>query len=86
MLQSLMNSKQLCYDFAVKDKTFYLSFGDWKHIAECLSALEPIKIATTVLQTEVLLPGDFYATWLKCRLSLQKLKHFRPRSFRCDEK
>lgn len=73
MLLSLLMAKQFCQDLAPTEKALHLSPNEWQKISDLLSALEPLKITTVVFQREDLLPGDFYAAWIKCYLTLKKL-------------
>ncbi|KAF2883044.1 hypothetical protein ILUMI_23121 [Ignelater luminosus] len=54
-------------------KELHISAADWTEIEDIVSALKPAKIATKALQEEDLMTGDFYRTWLKCKVDTERI-------------
>lgn len=75
MLQSLVDAKVFCKQHASHDPKLHLSSSEWDKIEQSLAALEPMRITTLSLQEANLLPGDFFATWLRCKLRLNNVKN-----------
>lgn len=71
MLMYLLSARGLVDTLGTNDLTFKFSQKEWSQIQDCVNALEPVQIATMVLQKEQLFPGDFYATWLRSQLKLE---------------
>lgn len=63
MLSSLLSAKEFCKDFSPSKPKLHLADLDWNRIADLLTALQPCRIATLILQKENLLPGDFFGIY-----------------------
>lgn len=73
MLRRLVELKEFCNDFIGVDDELYLTEEEWQAIGGVVSALAPAQEATVILQQEQLTVGDFYGSWLKCRIETSKV-------------
>ena len=68
MLSRLLELKEHCSDMTNNESLF-------EELHLITEALEPVHSLNIKLQREILLPGDFYSDWVKCKLKLGSLKH-----------
>ena len=73
MLEDLNKLKNFCKDYSTMHKRLALSDITWDQISESIAALKHVQITTLSLQKDQLLPGDFYGSWIRCKLYLKKL-------------
>lgn len=73
MLKQLLELREFCDDFFSENGELSLKEEDWRGIENAVTALAPAERATVELQREQLTIGDFYGTWLKCRLEVSKM-------------
>jgi len=66
------SDKMLAY--FVEDAVYHLYLDQkvWDSIREIVSLLEPAEVVTSKLQSQNLVFGDFYHTWISCKLLVQK--------------
>lgn len=74
MLSSLLSAKEFCMHFSSTKDALFLSEREWRRVEDCLQALIPCKKANLKLQTEDLVPGDVYGTWMECKLLTGEVK------------
>lgn len=74
MLKRLLELNSFCVDLAVSIKELHLSESNWVSIEKIVNILEPVKIASDVLQSEQLTITDFYNIWTKCKLKVKKIE------------
>jgi len=60
--------------YFVEDAVYHLYLDQkvWDSIREIVSLLEPAEVVTSKLQSQNLVFGDFYHTWISCKLLVQK--------------
>lgn len=75
MLSRLLELKEFCTELSKRDpglNKVSLTAESWDEVAEIVQVLLPSKICAKKLQSEQLTPGDFYGSWLSCKLHTEK--------------
>lgn len=73
MLKSLLDARVICDSRGNSEDSLRLLQRDWERINGYVTALEPFFEATITFQSEQLLPGDFFGTWMSCYLKVTKI-------------
>lgn len=75
MVECIHNQKDFILTIISNDEQLKISDQLWDFMDKFLSAFHPIYIATTKLQSEQLIMGDFYKIWLECKLHLEIIEN-----------
>ena len=70
----LLELKKFIEEMAFANKELTLSETQWDGLAELPKVLGPANITPQVLQKELLVLGDFFKAWIKCKLSIAEIK------------
>lgn len=73
MLEGVLTLRPFCDRHFAAYPELLLTEDEWSDIVELTEALSPAKITTKILQSEQLTLGDFYGSWLTCKLKTQKI-------------
>lgn len=66
MVDSLLDLRTFCEE--MDDDAYNLSRREWKVLEELRRCLKPARMCTLELQKEQLTMGDFYNSWLQCKI------------------
>lgn len=73
MLHSLQTDKDFYKLFFENNPSIKFNDNNWDFIDKFCAAFQPVYIATKELQEAELAVGDFYKSWLKCKILLTNL-------------
>ncbi|KAM7306571.1 uncharacterized protein ISCGN_010274 [Ixodes scapularis] len=73
MLRRLLELREFCDDLFSADDEVHFTEEDWLNTEQIVLSFSAAEAATKVLQREQLTMGDFYGTWLKCRMQTSKV-------------
>lgn len=73
MLRRLLELREFCGDLFSSNEELHFTEEDWQNAEQIVLSLSAAEEATKVLQREQLTMGDFYGTWLKCRMQTSKI-------------